>query len=359
VITTVLEGPTIIDGSGRPRFSTDIAFAEERIALIGDCTGREARRRFDCRGKIAAPGFIDACSHTGEKWLTAFTAPSKTSQGIVAEITRFSGDSSKKTWEESLPVREVLDLARRANHETSGTFLVDHDVQAAVEAGAAGLWLDLKDVSTGEAVAKATLAASLGARLVSVTLADYGEHVVASVDDAISLAERASVHVHIANHHAALARASGRMERTLERIDRARTRGAPVSCDIAPYTATWIQLSSFLPQGVTPESLCDEALATAVSIEVQAHFGDVWDTLMLAEVSSEERMAWCGMRFDEIARQTWKTPARAVVDFIAVEPDARAFFFCLNEDDVAMALSADFCAVGTAAGTYRVDDDPF
>lgn len=353
MITTVLEGATIVDGSGRPRFSTDIALSEDRIALIGDCSDRETRRRVDCRGKVVAPGFIDACSHTGRKWLTAFRAKSKSSQGITGEITPLSTGSFPDDWDESITTAELFALALRTEHGTNGTFLAETDIQDAVEAGAAGAAIDLSVTSLQAAVVLATEAAACGIPRVSTRIRDNAEDVVAAVDEAIMLAERANVHVHITNHYVVYPQSSGRMERTLERIDRARSRGASITCDVAPYTATWIDLASLLPRGVTPEAVRDDALAAVVALEMQARFGDIWHDVMLAEVGSEERIAWCGMRFDDIARKTWRTGARAVVDFIASDGTAaRAFHFCLREDDVALALSADFCAIGTAAAAY-------
>ncbi len=360
MITTVIEGATIVDGSRRPRFSTDIALSEDRIALIGDCSDREARRRFDCLGKIVAPGFIDACSHTGGKWLTAFRANSKCSQGITGEITPLSAGPFLDDWGQGDTIQGLIDLALRTEHGTIGCFLAESDVQDAIEAGAAGAFIDLSAMPVDSAVALAQVAANSGAPRVSVRLRETGDDVVAAVDEAIAIAERANVHVHICNHHVVYPRNSGRMERTLERIDRARTRGASMSCDIAPYTATWIELASLLPSGVTQEALRDDSLAAVVAVEMQARLGDIWNDIMLAEVGSEERMAWCGMRFDEIGRQTWRAPSRAVVDFIAAEGNAaRAFHFCLREDDVALALSADFCAVGTSAAAYSGYETPF
>lgn len=360
MITTVLEGATIVDGLGRSHFSTDIALSEGRIALIGDCSDREARRRFDCRGKIVAPGFIDACSHTDGKWLTAFQANSKSSQGITEEITGLSTAYFLDHWDESINIGELLVLASRAEHGTIGTFFAENDVQSAIEAGAAGAAIDLSTTSLDAAVSIAQEAAIAGAPRVLLHIRDNGNDVIDAVDEAIALAERASVHVHIGNHHVVYPHESGRMERTLERIDRARTRGASITSDIAPYTATWIELASLLPTGVSPQALCDDTLAAAVAMEMQARLGDVWHDVMLAEVGSEERMAWCGMRFDEIAKQTWRTPARTVVDFVAREGTAaRAFHFCLKEDDVALALSADFCAIGTAAAGYSGSEEVF
>ncbi|MBV8638883.1 MAG: amidohydrolase family protein [Candidatus Eremiobacteraeota bacterium] len=353
MITTVFEGATIVDGLARPQFSTDIALSEDRIALIGDCSDREARRRFDCRGKIVAPGFIDACSHTGGKWLTAFQANSKSSQGITDEITGLSTAYFLDHWDERINVGELFALASRTEHGIVGTFFAENDVQSAIEAGAAGAAIDLSATPLDTAVSIAQQAANAGAPRVILRIRDNANDVVGAVEEAIAIAERASVHVHIGNHHVVYPHDTGRMERTLERIDRARTRGASITCDVAPYTATWIELASLLPAGVTPQALHDETLRAAVAMEMQARLGNVWHDVMLAEVGSEERMAWCGMRFDDIAKQTWRTPARAIVDFIAQEGNAaRAFHFCLRENDVALALSADFCAVGTAAPSY-------
>lgn len=353
MITTVIEGASIVDGSGRPRISTDIALAEDRIALIGDCSDREARRRFDCRGKVVAPGFIDACSHTDGKWLTAFRANSKSSQGITGEVTPLTVRSFTDSWAEGITVQELFVLASKAEHGTFGCFLAENDLQGAIEAGAAGAFIDLSVTALDAAIVMARDAARCGAPRVSVRIRDNDRDVVEAVDDAIALAERANVHVHITDHHVVYPRTSGRMEQTLERIDRARTRGASLTCDITPYTATWIDLATLLPPGVAPDALRDDALAAVAAVQMQAHFGEIWNDVMLAEVGSEERMAWCGLRFDEIARQTWRSPARAVVDFIAAEGHAaRAFHFCLREDDVALALSANFCAVGTSAPAY-------
>lgn len=360
MISTVLEGATIIDGSGRPGVKTDIAFAGERVARIGDCSDREARRRLDCRSKVVAPGFIDACSHTGERWLTHDSAQAKTGQGIVGEITTFPSDSSVKPWEESLSNVEIMDLTRRRKNGTYAVFLVTSDARASAEAGSAGVFVDLKTTTVDEAVALARESALGGAPRAAVALRNDADDIVEAIDDAIEIAQRGGVAVHIRNHHVAYPRERASMERSLERIDRARSRGTAITCDMTPYIATWIQLTTLLPRGITRDALHDDALAAAVAMQMQARLGDRWHDLVLAQVGSEERMAWCGIRFDEIARQTRKSPARAVLDYIRDEGDAAyALHFCLREDDLAMLLSADFCAIGTSAPDYRIDERPF
>ena len=86
MIETILSGGTIIDGTGRPRYATDIGIIGDRIALVGDLSARDAVRWVDCRGTVLAPGFIDACSHTDAQWLTLPRLPSNVMQGITASI---------------------------------------------------------------------------------------------------------------------------------------------------------------------------------------------------------------------------------------------------------------------------------
>lgn len=348
MISTVLEGASILDGTGRPRFVTDIALVDQRIAIVGDCTGREALYRLDCRGAVAAPGFIDACSQTGARWLTLPRESSKTGQGVATEITAISTKSLQSDWEESLSFDGFLDLARRSRYGAKGSFLADGDVRRACEAGAAGIILDLNRISLADAVAAGRDAATAGAPRAVVTAGE--------LEDAIALAERANVHVHLAHLHANVAH----VERALERIDRARSQGASLSCDVYPYVAEWIELASLLPARVTPEALHDDALSAAAALEMQARLGDVWGDLMLASVGSEERMEWCGWRFDDIASQMRLSPARAVLSFVRSEgANARAFFFRLREDDIATALSAEFCAIGSDASAYALDERLF
>ncbi len=59
---TVIRGGTIVDGSGKPRFSGDVAIQDGRIVEIGRIAGT-ARRTIDADGLIVAPGFIDGHTH--------------------------------------------------------------------------------------------------------------------------------------------------------------------------------------------------------------------------------------------------------------------------------------------------------
>src|SRR4051794_23946223 len=58
----IIRNGTIIDGSGRPGFSGNVAVKNGRIARVGKIDG-EAKRQIDASGLVVAPGFIDVHTH--------------------------------------------------------------------------------------------------------------------------------------------------------------------------------------------------------------------------------------------------------------------------------------------------------
>src|SRR6478752_9031959 len=61
-LDTVIRGGSVVDGSGKPRFTADIGIKDGRIVEIGRITG-QAARILDADGLIVAPGFIDGHTH--------------------------------------------------------------------------------------------------------------------------------------------------------------------------------------------------------------------------------------------------------------------------------------------------------
>ncbi len=86
MISTALHNATIIDGTGRPAYVTDLGIVGERIALLGDLSERDAARHVNCAGLTLAPGFIDVHSHSDELWLALPRCDGKIFQGVTTEI---------------------------------------------------------------------------------------------------------------------------------------------------------------------------------------------------------------------------------------------------------------------------------
>lgn len=60
----ILDGGTILDGSGRDGVPGAVGVRDGRIAAVGDLGGAPAAETLDCRGQVVAPGFIDMHSHS-------------------------------------------------------------------------------------------------------------------------------------------------------------------------------------------------------------------------------------------------------------------------------------------------------
>ena len=58
----VIRGGTIIDGTGAPSHTGDVAVAGERIAAVGGKQG-PGRRELDATGLLVSPGWVDAHTH--------------------------------------------------------------------------------------------------------------------------------------------------------------------------------------------------------------------------------------------------------------------------------------------------------
>ena len=73
---TVIRGGTIIDGSGQPGYTGDVALEDGRIAQVGGTAG-PAKREIDANGLLVTPGWVDVHTHyDGQAMWDAELAPS-------------------------------------------------------------------------------------------------------------------------------------------------------------------------------------------------------------------------------------------------------------------------------------------
>ncbi len=72
----VIRGGTIVDGTGAPAFSGDLAINGDRIAAVGGKAG-PARRVVDADGMLVTPGWVDVHTHyDGQATWDPILAPS-------------------------------------------------------------------------------------------------------------------------------------------------------------------------------------------------------------------------------------------------------------------------------------------
>ena len=85
-VDVVIRDGKIVDGTGNPWFTGDIAVKEDRIVGVGRLDDVTGKRTVNAKGLVVAPGFIDIHSHSDFLLLKDGNAQSKIRQGVTTEI---------------------------------------------------------------------------------------------------------------------------------------------------------------------------------------------------------------------------------------------------------------------------------
>src|SRR5262252_9299786 len=105
----IIRDGRIVDGSGNPWVSGDLAIRGDRIAAIGKLDGALAKRVIDAKGLVVSPGFIDMLGQSELALLIDNRAVSKLSQGITTEITGEGGSIAPQTDKTIAAAQPALD----------------------------------------------------------------------------------------------------------------------------------------------------------------------------------------------------------------------------------------------------------
>src|SRR5215467_8356849 len=105
----IIRNGRIIDGSGNPWVSGDVAIRGDRIAAVGQLTGAHAKREIDASGFVVSPGFIDMLGQSEFALLIDNRSLSKLSQGITTEITGEGGSIAPQDSQTISQFQPVMD----------------------------------------------------------------------------------------------------------------------------------------------------------------------------------------------------------------------------------------------------------
>jgi N-acyl-D-amino-acid deacylase len=407
----------ILDGTGNPWYSADLAISGERIAAIGDLHDAHGKREIDAAGRIVAPGFIDMLGQSEISLLLDNRALSKLSQGITAEITGEGGSIAPQNEKTIAPLKPFLEhykltidwttldqyfrrLEKQGTPLNIGTYvgsaqvreavIGDDDraptpaelqqmqvlVEQAMKDGALGISSSLIYppniyAKTDELIALAKVAAKYGG-LYATHMRSEGASETAALAEAIRIGREAHLPVEIFHLKVSGKPRWGNMKGVVATIQSARDSGLDIAADMYPYTAGATALASALPPWAAdggPQKL----LARLKDPEVRARIkkdlaGDHpdWENLyydcggaagvLISSVESSELKQFDGKTLEDVAKAWKKSPEDALMDFVLADnAQTGAIYFMAGEEDLRTGLAQPWTSIGLDAGEMPLD----
>lgn len=379
----LIEGGTLVDGSGDRPFAASVGVRQGRLTVVfGDTDDIVAGRRIDATGMVVAPGFIDLHSHSG---LSIFTDPlhePKVRQGVTTEVIGVDGlsyapfadpadleaqlvmnaglDGHPDIAYDWSSVESYLDRLDALRPSLNLAYLVGNSalrigavgweegpatphqvadmrsmLREAMEQGAIGLssGLDYPPGSyadTDELAQLTAEAGELGGFYHTHVRYPLGDRYLDPFREAIEIGRRGEGPVHITHfyHRQTFPDGPGPM---LALIDDARTEGLDVTFDTYPYEWASTRLLIMVPPwvqsggpGPTKERLSD----AGVRERIRRELGDrgvlfagrrAWDDVRLGAFRTPDLLRWEGRTLGDVVADRDDDPVDVLCDLLLAE----------------------------------------
>ncbi len=366
-VDLIVTNGSVLDGLGAPAVAADVVIDDGLIVALGPdlADSYSAARVVDAAGRIVAPGFIDPHSHGNPFETPAFE--NFLAMGVTTITLGQDGSSPAvedlAAWLDRVAARGIsLNLALFVGHgtlrEQAGIGLSPEPTPAQLADMIARLDKAL-DVTWGLSTGLeynpglnappqelAALARAVGSRdriIMSHLRSEDDDQLAAALDELVAQGEHARVHV--AHLKSVYGKGAERGREILAMLEKARARGAAITADVYPYSASYTGLSLLFPRWAKTVEQFAEAKATRyqeladyLRARVMARNGPE-ATLLGVEPFVGETLADLAARF-ELPFE------RVLIDVLG--PDAgNAAYFVMDEVLQAELLADPHVAVGS------------
>jgi len=288
----IIRNATVIDGTRAPRYRADIGIAGGRIGAIGKLDAEKGALEIDARGRVAAPGFIDAHTHDDRLMLSAPDMAPKVSQGVTTVVAGNCGISlapapngmrspvtppldivdEEGGWFRFKTFRDYVEHLDAQPAATNCALLVGHTMlrvqtmenverpakpaeikrmrelaDEALAAGAigvsTGLYYEPACAAPTEEVIEVCRPLAQRNGVYVTHMRNEGDNILSSLEETFRIGREVGVPVIISHHKVAGQPNHGRSRETLPLIE-ARMRTQPIGLDCYPYCASSTILSA-------------------------------------------------------------------------------------------------------------------
>jgi N-acyl-D-aspartate/D-glutamate deacylase len=413
----LIQGGTVVDGSGTPGRQADVGVRGDRIVAIGDLSrvAEEVELVLDATDRVVAPGFIDPHGHSDGSVLLDGALASHLHQGFTTQLSGNCGESLAPVTDLG---RDLLDLSLRPHGLVASwasfadyldvvdaqplgpnvALLVGHgtvrgavlgaaarapdrgelaamvaEVEAALDAGAIGLSSGLiyaPGMHAEPAEIHALVAATAGrGALYATHMRNETSGLFDSLDESIDAIRSAGSGARLQVSHLKCGGRSvwGRAGEAVARLDRARRDGLDVAADQYPYTAAATTLATILPPALQAlgvdacvDALRDPDVRTRVRAEIDRGWSG-WENVGadpgwdgIAISYAAAHPDWSGRSLAELGDDLGRHPAEVAFDALVDDRlDVSIVIHCMDPADVATIVAVPWIAVCTDAEGRR------
>lgn len=403
----IIEGGTVVDGSGDPSYVADIGVIADKIHKIGQLKDESAHKRINAHGKIISPGFIDIHSHSDFGLFFAPYEKNKIMQGVTTEVVGHCGYSlypvlqERKTLFEKVMVSENIHVPLKWHSlkgwidalESNGIGvnvipLVGHgtlrlnvlgfegrkatfdEINAmkdllieAMEEGAFGLSTGLGYApgmfsDTDELIELSKVLESYNGIYTS-HLRNQDNHLLEAVQEAIQIGEKAAVGVNISHLKASGHVNWGKVNEAIALINERNRDKVKVICDFYPYKATNNSLASLFPNWLHEggmdaflRKLSRESFKDKAKKEMMINWSDIYIGTTKFDKTLE------GRSIGEISLEQNSDAFDTACQILIKEKGAvNVLCHLMCNDDIETLAQYEFAAIGSD-GTALPDDIP-
>lgn len=396
----VITGANLLDGSGQPAVTTDVAIRSDRIAALGDLAGAPTKKTICASNLLLCPGFIDVHSHSDAFLLIEPGAASKIFQGVTTEVVGNCGISAAPIIRpEDMPsdwatmpipdnwrtVAEYVELLIQAKPAINVALLAGHGRLRAAVMGNVGrsaapdeirsmaLLLEqafdegVMGFSTGLIYPPGLFAEPLEihalARVTARRKGIYASHIrgeagtlLNALDEIIETGRDTGVRIQVSHLKTSGRSNWGMLDAALDKLNAARNSGIELAADRYPYIASSTDLDAIFPNWAKEGGkdailarLADKSTRGRLKDELLANRPESsWGNIVVGSTYHPDNIRFMGRPLDEIAKTLNLDIVDAAIHLIETDSlRTSAFFFGMSEDNLWRILAQPWVMIGS------------